>query len=98
MSTNNSSIDTNIDSYSDDELYEILDLDTDASVDEISDRTNELYNRFLSENNYDMAYFFQAVQNKLLENEHFGVVDGILRCRLCLHILCHQFQLIFSPF
>jgi hypothetical protein len=69
MSTNNSSIDTNIDSYSDDELYEILDLDTDASVDEISDRTNELYNRFLSENNYDMAYFFQAVQNKLLENE-----------------------------
>ena len=58
MSTNNSSIDTNIDSYSDDELYEILDLDTDASVDEISDRTNELYNRFLSENNYDMAYRF----------------------------------------
>ena len=67
MSTNNSSIDTNIENYNDDELYQILDLDTDASIDEISDRTNELYNRFLSENNYDMAYFFQAVQNKLLD-------------------------------
>ena len=82
MSTNNSSIDTNIENYNDDELYQILDLDTDASVDEISDRTNELYNRFLSENNYDMAYFFQAVQNKLLDvkddddNEESSDDDG----------------------
>ena len=27
-----------------------------------------------------------------------GCGDGIRRCRLCSHILCHQFQPIFSPF
>ncbi len=62
------SLDTNIDNYTQDELYEILDLDKDASVDDISDATNNLYNRFLNEKNYDMAYFFQDVQNKLLQN------------------------------
>ena len=27
-----------------------------------------------------------------------GCGDGIRRCRLCSHILCHQFQPMFSPF
>ena len=62
------SIDTNVENYTNDELFQILDLDTDASIDEITDRSNELYNRFLSENNYDMAYFFQDAQNTLIEN------------------------------
>lgn len=68
MSTNNSTIDTNIENYTNDELYAILDLDEDATIDDITERSNELYNRFLSENNYDMAYFFQDVQNTLVQN------------------------------
>ena len=67
------SLDTNIDNYTEDELYEILDLDKDASVDEISDTTNNLYNRFLNEKNYDMAYFFQDVQNKLLQTSYLYI-------------------------
>ena len=31
------------------------------------------------------------------EIKQLGSGDGFLRCRLCSHILCHQFQPIFSP-
>jgi hypothetical protein len=59
MNTNDSNIDTNIDNYTIDELYQILDLDENADIEEITERSNELYDRFLNENNYDMAYFFR---------------------------------------
>ena len=64
-----SNVDLNVDSYTTDELYQILGLDNTASSSEVTEASNNLYNRFLNENNYDMAYFFQDVQNSLLQDK-----------------------------
>ena len=61
------SIDTNIDNYSIDELYQILHIKT-PSLDNILTSTRNIINRFLKEKNSVFVRFFKEVQNRLVEN------------------------------
>ena len=69
MSTNNNNdMDLNVDNYSQEDLLSLLDItdNQDITYDDIINATTPLINRYTSENNYDLANFFQQVQNKLL--------------------------------
>ena len=62
-------MDLNVDNYSEYDLLELLNLSdnkNNLSYDNIVKASNTLINRFTRENNYDLANFFQRVQNQLL--------------------------------
>ena len=63
-------IDMNVDNYSQEDLLSLLSLNDDdiVSYDDIISASNPLINRYTKEDNYDLANFFQQVQNKLLED------------------------------
>ena len=63
-------IDLNVDNYSQEDLLSLLSLNDDdpVSYDDIISTSNPLINRYTKEDNYDLANFFQQVQNKLLED------------------------------
>jgi hypothetical protein len=65
-----SSIDLNINNYTQEDLLELFDLNSqdDVSYDDIINASSPLINRYTSEDNYDYANFFQQAQNKLLED------------------------------
>jgi hypothetical protein len=72
------SMDLNVQNYSEDDLLQMLNLSSDNTPDidnltynDIVNASNPLINRFTSEDNYDLANFFQQVQNKLLSD-----IDG----------------------
>ena len=59
---------TNIDEYSVDELYKLLELDSaDSTQEDIIDKIDYLINNFF-QNNFQLQAFFNAIQNKLLNN------------------------------
>ena len=61
-------VDTNIEDYSIEEMLTILGLNQEAPNDEeIISRTQQYIERFQSENNPEMADFFQNMQEKLIE-------------------------------
>lgn len=70
------STDLNIDNYTQDDLLALIGLmdkdnpdeDNQITYNDIVNATNNLINRFTSEDNYDLANFFQEVQSKLLED------------------------------
>ena len=71
-------MDLNVENYSQDDLLALLNLSSDnthdidnLSYNDIVNASNPLINRFTSEDNYDLASFFQQVQNKLLSD-----IDG----------------------
>ena len=64
-----SKIDTNVDNYTDSELLVILGL-TIADEDSIIQSSNDYIEKFTSENNQQMATFFQDVQDKLLNDDN----------------------------
>jgi hypothetical protein len=71
-------MDLNVQNYSEDDLLALLNLSSDNTPDidnltynDIVNASNPLINRFTSEDNYDLANFFQQVQNKLLSD-----IDG----------------------
>ena len=76
--TDSNSMDLNVQNYSEDDLLALLNLSS-ANTNDIDNLTyndivkasNPLINRFTSEDNYDLANFFQQVQNKLLSD-----IDG----------------------
>lgn len=69
-SSSSSSLDLNINNYTQEDLLELFDLSNqeDVSYDDIMNASNPLINRYTSEDNYDYANFFQQAQNKLLED------------------------------
>jgi len=76
--TDSNSMDLNVQNYSEDDLLALLNLSSEnthdidnLSYNDIVNASNPLINRFTSEDNYDLASFFQQVQNKLLSD-----IDG----------------------
>jgi hypothetical protein len=65
--TSNIEIETDVNSYSIDELFEILRLEQNASDTEIRARASSLSSRMLSKGDEKMAKFFFDIQNRLLE-------------------------------
>ena len=64
--------DFNINNYSDEELYDLLDLEKDASADEIREKVNEYTEKYINEDKGEgVQYynFFIEVQERLLEEE-----------------------------
>jgi hypothetical protein len=61
-----SDLDFDIDHYTDDELYQLVDLTPDSSKEVINYTTNELIQKYVGENKPLYYNFFMAVQNKLL--------------------------------
>ena len=70
MSSSSSSMDLNIDDYTQDDLLALFDLSDNDNVtyDDIINASTPLINRYTSEDNYDYANFFQQAQNQLLED------------------------------
>jgi hypothetical protein len=71
-------MDLNVQNYNEEDLLQMLNLSSDNTPDidnltynDIVNASNPLINRFTSEDNYDLANFFQQVQNKLLSD-----IDG----------------------
>ena len=61
--------DTDITNYTIAELFTILDLDeSDATTDDIIQKTNLYINKFKRENNPDMVSFFNNIQTELLDD------------------------------
>ena len=63
------SIDLNVDNYSQEDLLSLLDLTDldDVTYQDIINSSTPLITRYTSEDNYDLANFFQQIQNKLVE-------------------------------
>jgi hypothetical protein len=63
-------IDLNVDNYTQDDLLSILDLSDsdDVTYQDIMNASTPLINRYTTEDNYDLANFFQQVQNTLIED------------------------------
>jgi hypothetical protein len=66
----NENIDLNVDNYSQDELLELIGLLEKESINmnDINSETQPLINKYAKEDNYDLANFFQQIQNKLLDD------------------------------
>jgi hypothetical protein len=79
MST--SDMDLNIENYSQEDLLSLLNLsddqETEITYDDIIDATSPFIRRYTSDNNYDLANFFQQVQNKLLEDIDYEEPENI---------------------
>ena len=58
--------DYNIDNYSIDELYSLLQLPNPSSNTDIKSASNKYISKYTTENNTQMATFFQQIQTKLL--------------------------------
>jgi hypothetical protein len=67
MDTN---MDLNVENYSQDDLLALLDFSDadDVTYNDILNASNPIINRYTSEDNYDLANFFQQLQNKLVED------------------------------
>tara|TARA_B100000508_G_C11451322_1_gene274240 strand:- start:75 stop:1643 length:1569 start_codon:yes stop_codon:yes gene_type:complete len=67
------SLDLNVNNYSQEELLQLLNLDEkeEVSFQDITNASNPKINKFTSEDKYDLANFYQQVQNKLLEDIDF---------------------------
>ena len=67
-----SDMDLNIENYSQEDLLSLLSLsddrETEITYDDIIDATSPLIHRYTSDNNYELANFFQQAQNQLLED------------------------------
>ena len=63
------SIDLNVDNYSQEDLLSLLDLTDldDVTYQEIINSSSPVITRYTSEDNYDLANFFQQIQNRLIE-------------------------------
>ena len=72
-------IDLNVDNYSQDDLLELLNLTDNAQVtyDDIINASSPLISKYTNEKNYDLANFFQQVQNQLLEDIDYEENDNI---------------------
>lgn len=62
-------MDTNIDNYTEDELLDIVGLDSNATEEDITSRLDKIINKYTLENNKKYANFFTEVNEKLLVDE-----------------------------
>ena len=60
-------IDLNVGNYSQDDLLELLNLTDNSQItyDDIINTSTPLISKYTNEKNYDLANFFQQVQNQL---------------------------------
>ena len=76
-----SDMDLNIENYSQEDLLSLLSLsddqETEITYDDIIDATRPLIHRYTSDNNYDLANFFQQAQNQLLEDMDYEEPENI---------------------
>ena len=72
-------IDLNVDNYSQEDLLALLNLNDDEPVtyNYIVNASKPLINRYTKEDNYNLANFFQQLQNKLLEDIDYDENDNI---------------------
>jgi len=72
-------IDLNVDNYSQEDLLALLNLNDDEPVtyNDIVNASKPLINRYTKEDNYNLANFFQQLQNKLLEDIDYDENDNI---------------------
>jgi len=72
-------IDLNVDNYSQDDLLELLNLteNTQVTYDDIINSSKPLISKYTTEKNYDLANFFQQIQNQLLEDIDYEESDNI---------------------
>jgi hypothetical protein len=72
-------IDLNIDNYNQEDLLSLLDMSDVENItyDDIINATTPLINRYTTDDNYDLANFFQQVQNKLLEDIDYEETENI---------------------
>ena len=64
----NTKIDTNVSNYTVDELMAILEIEDQFKPDEIIERSDELIERFTSQNRPEMVVFFKDIKKRLLQN------------------------------
>ena len=67
------SLDLNVDNYSQEELLQLLNLEDkeEVSFQDIMNASNPKIDKFTTDENYDLANFYQQIQNKLLEDIDF---------------------------
>ncbi len=71
-----SQIDTNVNNYTRAELLAILDLDDNASDQQIINASDKYINKFTNENKNTLALFFQKIQDRLLESNDNYIDDA----------------------
>ena len=71
-----SSIDFTIGNYSDEELYQLVDLAVDATKSEIYTHTNKFIQKYIEGNKPLYTNFFIGIQNRLLEIVDLGEESG----------------------
>ncbi len=71
-----SQIDTNVNNYTRPELLAILDLDNNASDQQIINASDKYINKFTNENKNTLALFFQKIQDRLLESNDNYIDDA----------------------
>ena len=62
-----SDIDFDINNYTDEELYQLVDLTDDATKDQIYNKTNDRIQKYVKENKPKYYNFFISIQNRLLQ-------------------------------
>ena len=68
-------MDYNIDNYSIEEMYKILELQENASVTEIQEKTNFYKNKFEKENRPELGVFMVNMRNAIILNKETGDID-----------------------
>jgi len=76
---NSSEMNLNVDDYSQEDLLTLINIqDKDPiTYDDIVDSTQTYINNYTTDDEYDLADFFQQVQNKLLEDIDYGEPENI---------------------
>ena len=76
---NSSEMNLNVDDYSQEDLLTLINIqDKDPiTYDDIVDSTQTYINNYTTDDEYDLANFFQQVQNKLLEDIDYGEPENI---------------------
>jgi len=68
-------MDYNIENYSIEEMYKILELPENASVKQIQERTNFYKNKFEKEQRPELGVFMVNMRNALILNKETGDID-----------------------
>ena len=76
---NSSEMNLNVDDYSQEDLLTLINIQNKDPItyDDIVDSTQTYINNYTTDDEYDLANFFQQVQNKLLEDIDYGEPENI---------------------
>ena len=76
---NSSEMNLNVDDYSQEDLLTLINIQDEDPItyDDIVDSTQTYINTYTTDDEYDLANFFQQVQNKLLEDIDYDEPENI---------------------